>query len=105
MLRRAPALRDSVVTIFILPPSIAELERGLNSRGQDSADTIENRMSKALSEMSHYGELDYLIINDDFDTALADLQRIVAGDADDLRMPVQKSRHQALLRHLVPMTA
>lgn len=91
--------------IFILPPSLGALRARLNSRGQDDASTIENRMSKAISEMSHYGEFDYLIINDDFDTALGDLQRIVAGDGEDLRMPVQQQKHHSLLEALVPPAA
>ena len=63
--------------IFILPPSRAELEARLNKRGQDSAENIAKRMQEAQSEMSHYNEYDYLIVNDDFDIAIQELSAIV----------------------------
>ena len=63
--------------IFILPPSRAELEARLNKRGQDSAENIAKRMQEAQSEMSHYNEYDYLIVNDDFDIAMQELSAIV----------------------------
>ncbi len=64
-------------SIFILPPSRATLEQRLTSRGQDDSDTIQNRMSEAVEEMSHYIESDYLVINSDFDLALVELDAIV----------------------------
>lgn len=69
--------RPSVTTIFICPPSRAELEKRLRSRGQDSEEVIQSRMSQAQSECSHYEEFDYIIVNDDFDQALLDLTTIV----------------------------
>ncbi|MEL0629532.1 guanylate kinase [Psychromonas aquatilis] len=63
--------------IFILPPSREELEARLNKRGQDSAEIIAKRMQEAQSEMSHYDEYDYLIVNDDFDTATQEFSAIV----------------------------
>lgn len=63
--------------IFILPPSEAALRERLTGRGQDDKDTIERRMSEAASEMSHYVESDYLVINDDFDLALEQLRALV----------------------------
>ena len=63
--------------IFILPPSRAELEARLNKRGQDSAEIIAKRMQEAQSEMSHYNEYDYLIVNDDFDIAIQEFSAIV----------------------------
>ena len=63
--------------IFILPPSRAALEQRLNTRGQDDAGVIATRMAEAREEMSHYVEGDYLVINSDFDQALAELQAIV----------------------------
>jgi len=63
--------------IFILPPSRAELESRLNKRGQDSAEIIAQRMQKAQSEMSHYNEYDYLIVNDDFEVATQELSAIL----------------------------
>lgn len=62
---------------FILPPSVDALKSRLQSRGQDNDDTIDVRMGAARSEISHWEEADYLIINDDFDTALAELRAIV----------------------------
>ncbi|MDN2664535.1 guanylate kinase [Psychromonas sp. 14N.309.X.WAT.B.A12] len=63
--------------IFILPPSREELELRLNKRGQDSQEIIAKRMQEAQSEMSHYNEYDYLIVNDDFDTAIQEFSAIV----------------------------
>ena len=63
--------------IFILPPSRSELEARLNKRGQDSVETIAKRMAQAQSEMSHYDEYDYLIINDDFEKATGEFSAIV----------------------------
>jgi guanylate kinase len=62
---------------FILPPSVDALKARLQSRGQDNDDTIEVRMRAARSEISHWEEADYLIINDEFDTALTELRAIV----------------------------
>jgi guanylate kinase len=62
---------------FILPPSVDALKSRLQSRGQDNDDTIDVRMGAARSEISHWEEADYLIINDDFDTALTELRAIV----------------------------
>jgi guanylate kinase len=64
-------------SIFILPPSRHELQARLSGRGQDGPEVIERRMADAISEMSHYGEYDFLVINDDFETALAELCAIV----------------------------
>lgn len=63
-------------SIFIIPPSREELERRLRGRGQDSEAVIARRTGEAVEEMSHYGEFDYLVVNDDFDCALADLKAI-----------------------------
>jgi guanylate kinase len=71
------AVMPDAVGVFILPPSKAELERRLTGRGQDSSDVIASRMAQAVSEMSHYKEYDFIIVNDDFDTALADLRAII----------------------------
>jgi len=67
----------SCCSIFIVPPSIAELRRRLAARGQDPADVIERRMRDARSEISHWREFDHVIVNDDFDAALTDLEAIV----------------------------
>jgi guanylate kinase len=72
-------LTPETVSIFILPPSRAALEARLVHRGQDSPEVIARRMHEAISEMSHFKEFDYVVVNDDFDLALADLRRIVRG--------------------------
>lgn len=76
----AHAMRDDVVSVFILPPSIADLEARLNGRGQDAPDVIAARMEKAESEISHWREYDYVIINDDLDRAFNDLVTILAAE-------------------------
>ncbi len=72
------------VTIFILPPSRAALAQRLASRATDSAQVIERRLRDAAADMAHYREFDYVVVNDDFAQAVADLRRIVAGNAADL---------------------
>lgn len=89
----------SCQTIFILPPSREALLHRLQSRGQDDGDTIARRMGEAIAEMSHYNEYDYLVINDDFDQALADLASIV--NASRLRTAVSFFRRQALIASLL----
>ncbi len=74
-----------VTSIFILPPSLAELEHRLRSRGQDSDSVVEGRMREAAEEMSHHVEYDYKVVNDDLDRATADLIAIVSGQGDHLR--------------------
>ena len=93
--RQMPAAR----TIFVLPPSKDELDRRLRGRGQDSEAVIEKRMEKAVDEMSHYAEYDYLIVNDDFDLALSDLKAIIR--AERLRMGRQQARRDALISKLL----
>ncbi len=68
------------VSIFLLPPSRAALEERLTGRGQDSPEVIAQRMREAVSEMSHYKEFDHLVVNDDFNAALADLKAIILGE-------------------------
>jgi guanylate kinase len=74
------ALGRDVVSIFFLPPSIAELERRLRSRGQDSDAVIADRMSKAQAEISHWAEYDYVIVNHDLDRAFAELTTILSAE-------------------------
>ncbi len=83
------------VSIFIAPPSIDALRERLAGRGQDSAAVVERRMADARSELSHYPEYDYLVINDDFATALAELRSIVT--AERLREPRQAEQFAATL--------
>ena len=70
-------LPDQSVSIFILPPSFSTLEVRLRDRGLDSEETIQKRMRENLEELSHYREFDYLMVNDDIETALDELIRIV----------------------------
>jgi len=82
----ARQVRESMpdaVTVFVLPPSVTELERRLRDRKTDSGEVIARRLSDALGDMSHWREFDYVIINDDLDQAVADLQSILAGDGED----------------------
>ncbi len=74
------ALRDHVLSVFVLPPSIAELRRRLVSRGQDAADVIAGRMQKSWDEISHWHGYDYVLVNDDLDTTFARLRTIVAAE-------------------------
>ncbi|MEM6727603.1 MAG: guanylate kinase [Pseudomonadota bacterium] len=72
-------LKDSVLSIFILPPSISELRRRLESRGQDDPKVISKRMRKSWDEISRWSEYDYVLINDDLDATEAKLQTIIAA--------------------------
>lgn len=74
------AMRDDVVSIFILPPSIAELEDRLRGRGQDSDEVIAGRMAKSRDEISHWAEYDYVLVNTDRDRAEDDLRAIVIAE-------------------------
>lgn len=89
----------SARTIFILPPSKNELLRRLRGRGQDSEETINQRMAQAVSEIKHYNEYDYIIVNDDFNTALGDLQSIIRSER--LRLERQIQRHNTLINKLL----
>ncbi len=72
-------LLPTAISIFILPPSRAALQERLNNRGQDPAAIIAQRMAAAISEMSHYAEADYLVVNDQFDTALQELRAVLVS--------------------------
>ena len=72
--------RNDQVSVFILPPSIPELERRLHSRAQDDYETIHRRMAKAADEMSHWAEYDYVVINRDLDQAFADVKAILFAE-------------------------
>ncbi len=69
--------KDSIVSIFILPPSLAELERRLRNRAQDPEETVQNRMQKARDEISHYAEYDYILINDDLNSTYNKIRAII----------------------------
>jgi len=77
---RRSSLGKDVVSIFILPPSIADLESRLRNRAQDSDDVIAGRMEKSREEISHWAEYDYVIVNDDLDEAEARLKTILTAE-------------------------
>jgi len=84
---RNSALGKHVLSIFILPPSIPELERCLISRGQDSEDVIDSRMAKSRDEISHWPEYDYVLVNDDLNATEQRLKTIIS--AERLRLTQQ----------------
>jgi len=87
-------------SIFILPPSVAELKHRLKGRGTDTEAVIERRFQDALSDMSHWREFDFAVINDDLSSAHADLGRIIMGDgsASDTTDPALRKRVDAILQ-------
>ena len=97
--RQIRELEPSVQSIFILPPSVEELERRLNQRGQDSAEVIQKRMQQAKSEISHVTEYDFVLVNDDFQQCFNDFQHVVL--AQRLQRHKQQQKHQALLAGLL----
>ncbi|MGI1679542.1 MAG: guanylate kinase [Cellvibrionaceae bacterium] len=91
-------LKDTIA-IFILPPSRETLRARLTDRGQDDSSVIDARMEAAKKEISHYVESDFLVINDDFDTALNELKAII--ESQRLTLKQQHVRHQVLLSSLL----
>lgn len=87
------------VTVFILPPSRQALEERMRKRGQDSEETIARRLAAAREEMSHYDEYDYVIVNEDFDTAVGEMCAIFV--ASRLRRAQQQERHAGLIAGLL----
>ena len=92
-------LFPDAVTVFILPPSREALESRLRGRGQDSDEVIARRLAAAREEMSHYVEYDFVVINDQFPAALADLEAIVRTQR--LRIDRQSQQHNALITALL----
>ena len=97
--RQVRAQMDGTVSIFILPPSRAELERRLRSRASDSEETIRRRLADSRDDIAHAVEFDYLVVNDEFAVALADLRAIVTSR--QLRAAQQRERYAALLADLL----
>jgi guanylate kinase len=97
--RQVKAQCPEAVTIFILPPSVVELERRLVGRGQDAAEVIAKRMAQAVSEMSHYDEFDFVLVNDDFAASLAAFNAIVTSQRHTQAYVGQQ--HSALLAQLL----
>jgi guanylate kinase len=87
------------VSVFILPPSREALEQRMRIRGQDSEAVIAQRLAAAREEMSHYGEFDYVIVNEVFDAAVAEMCAIL--QASRLRREVQAQRHAGLIATLL----
>jgi guanylate kinase len=85
--RQVRSAMPECVSVFILPPSRNSLEDRLRNRRTDTDEVIARRLRDAVGDMSHWNEFDYVVVNDDFDRAVADLARIVDGQADDLRAP------------------
>lgn len=77
---RNSALKDAVVSIFILPPSIAALESRLKSRAQDSDEVVASRMAESRSEISHWAEYDYVLVNEDVERAEEELRAILTAE-------------------------
>jgi guanylate kinase len=97
--RQVRAQLPGTVSIFILPPSRAELERRLRARASDAEAVIRRRLADSRADIAHAVEFDYLIVNDRFDNALAELRAIVT--TRNLRSATQCERHAGLLAELL----
>ncbi|MBK3732998.1 guanylate kinase [Azospirillum brasilense] len=101
MQQLAANARADLVSVFVLPPSGTELERRLHARGQDSAEVIAQRMAKASDEISHWGEYDYVIVNNDVDESVTAVQAILRAErlrrARQVGMPAFVESVQAAL--------
>jgi len=96
---RASSLGKDAVSIFVLPPSIGELARRLEGRGQDSADVIAGRMDKSRDEISHWAEYDYVLVNSDLDTCASQLFTIVSAER------LRRDRQPGLVGHVRGLNA
>ncbi len=92
-------LMPDSTSIFLLPPSLETLAARLTKRNQDNPDVIAARMAKARAEIAHYNEYDFLVVNDNFDQALADLKAIIISKR--LSRPLQTQKYTALLANLL----
>ena len=97
--RQIRKLMTDCKSIYIAPPSITALRERLSNRGQDDEAVINKRMREAISEMSHYAEFEYLVINDDFDEARDNLAAIIKGNR--MLFEHQRQKHAALLAELL----
>jgi len=97
--RQVRANMPECVTVFVLPPSLAELERRLRGRQTDSEDVIVRRLGEAVGDLSHWPEFDYAVINDDLDAAVAELCNILDGQGGDCATdnPGRRARISAML--------
>lgn len=96
--KQVRTLTDDSISVFILPPSLEALQQRLENRAQDHAETIAQRMDQAQSEMLHYDEFDFVIINDKFEQAEEDLSHIIR--CSRLRVAHQRKKHDELLSKL-----
>jgi guanylate kinase len=97
---------ETSLSIFILPPSKHELEKRLTGRGQDDSGIIQSRMNAAIDEMSHYNEYHYLVINDDFSTAVSEIRAIILAERDkkpckEQELSQQSKKYAQLLSNLL----
>lgn len=92
-------LRPDATTIFILPPDRQSLRQRLSNRGQDSQEVIERRLAGSVNEMAQYVNFDYVVINDNFDVALAELKSIII--ANRLTLAKQQERHAGRIEQLL----
>jgi guanylate kinase len=97
--RQVRAAMPEARTIFVLPPSRAELERRLRTRATDSDAVIARRLRDAVTDMGHWREFDYVVVNEDFEAALSDLQAILAGRGEHLR--AERAELKPLLERLL----
>ena len=101
---RNSALAADVVSIFVLPPSMAELNRRLQARTQDSAEVIARRMAQSQDEISHWAEYDYVLVNHDLDATETDLRAIVTAERlRRIRRPALSTHVRALAREFEEM--
>lgn len=96
---RNSALRDAVVSIFILPPSIAELEARLRARGQDADHIVDGRMAKSRDEISHWAEYDYVLVNEELVSCESALRAIIAAER------LRRDRRPDLVEHVRRLNA
>lgn len=99
--RQIRQLYPEAIGIFILPPSLHALEERLKSRATDTEDVIQRRMAKAVNEMSHYHEYDFVIVNDDFDAALSQMASIFM--AMRAKTPVMQEKNSNLINDLLSL--
>jgi len=99
--RQVCKLYPDAIGVFILPPSLKALEERLHGRGTDSEEVIQRRMSKAVAEMSHYDEYDFVIVNDDFETALTQMQSIFTAMRS--KNTVMKQKYGNLINDLLSL--
>jgi guanylate kinase len=94
------AAMPQCVSVFVLPPARRELAQRLARRATDSPEVIARRLADAATDMSHYGEFDYVVVNDHFERAVAELERIIAGHGAELRS--DRPQLAPLLKELLP---